>query len=85
MGELAQPFDISLPAISRHLKVLEHAGLVERAVDAQWRRCRLTGKPLLEANEFLEQYRRFWEESLDRLADLLETRPTAKRRKRRKR
>jgi DNA-binding transcriptional ArsR family regulator len=84
VGELAQPFDISLPAISRHLKVLEHAGLVERAVDAQWRRCRLTGKPLLEANEFLEQYRRFWEESLDRLADLLETRPTAKRRKRRK-
>jgi DNA-binding transcriptional ArsR family regulator len=85
VGELAQPFDISLPAISRHLKVLEHAGLVERAVDAQWRRCRLTGKPLLEANEFLEQYRRFWEESLDRLADLLETRPTAIRRKRRKR
>jgi DNA-binding transcriptional ArsR family regulator len=85
VGELAQPFDISLPAISRHLKVLEHAGLVERAVDAQWRRCRLTGKPLLEANEFLEQYRRFWEESLDRLADLLETHPTAIRRKRRKR
>jgi len=85
VGELAQPFDISLPAVSRHLKVLEHAGLVERAVDAQWRRCRLTGKPLLEANEFLERYRRFWEESLDRLADLLETRPTAKRRKRRKR
>jgi len=85
VGELAEPFDISLPAVSRHLKVLEHAGLVERAVDAQWRRCRLTGKPLLEANEFLERYRRFWEESLDRLADLLETRPTAKRRKRRKR
>ncbi|MDX1374902.1 MAG: metalloregulator ArsR/SmtB family transcription factor [Burkholderiales bacterium] len=85
VGELAQPFDISLPAISRHLKVLEHAGLVERAVDAQWRRCRLTGKPLLEANEFLERYRRFWEESLDRLAHLLETRQTAKRRKRRKR
>lgn len=85
VGELAQPFDISLPAISRHLKVLQHAGLVERAVDAQWRRCRLTGKPLLEANEFLERYRRFWEDSLDRLADLLETRPTAKRSKRRKR
>lgn len=85
VGELAEPFDISLPAVSRHLKVLEHAGLVQRAVDAQWRRCRLTGKPLLEANEFLERYRRFWEESLDRLADLLETRPTAKRRKRRRR
>ena len=84
VGDLAQPFQISLPAISRHLKVLEHAGLVERAVDAQWRRCRLTGKPLLEANEFLEQYKRFWEESLDRLADLLETQPAAKRSKRRK-
>jgi DNA-binding transcriptional ArsR family regulator len=84
VGELAQPFDISLPAVSRHLKVLEHAGLVERSIDAQWRRCRLVGKPLLEANEFLEQYRRFWEESLDRLVDLLEARP-ATRRKRRKR
>lgn len=85
VGDLAQPFRISLPAISRHLKVLEHAGLVERAVDAQWRRCRLIGKPLLEANEFLERYRRFWEESLDRLADLLETQPAVKRSKRRKR
>lgn len=85
VGDLAQPFQISLPAISRHLKVLEHAGLVERAVDAQWRRCRLTGKPLHEANQFLERYRRFWEESLDRLADLLETPPATKRSKRRKR
>jgi len=84
VGELAQPFDISLPAISRHLKVLQHAGLVERAVDAQWRRCRLIGKPLLEANEFLERYQRFWEDSLDRLADLLETQSAAKRSKRRK-
>ena len=84
VGELAQPFDVSLPAISRHLKVLERASLIERSVDAQWRRCRLTGKPLLEANEFLEHYRRFWEESLDRLVDLLEARP-ATRRKRRKR
>jgi len=85
VGELAQPFDVSLPAISRHLKVLEHAGLIERAVDAQWRRCRLTGKPLLEANEFLERYRRFWEDSLDRLVGLLEAKPIAKRRKRRRR
>jgi len=84
VGELAQPFDVSLPAISRHLKVLEHAGLIERSVDAQWRRCRLTGKPLLEANEFLEQYRRFWEDSLDRLVDLLEADRPAKRRKRRR-
>lgn len=84
VGELAQPFQISLPAVSRHLKVLQHAGLVERAVDAQWRRCRLNGKPLLEANEFLERYQRFWEESLDRLADLLETQPAANRSTRRK-
>jgi len=84
VGELAEPFDISLPAISRHLKVLQHAGLVERAVDAKWRRCRLIGKPLLEANEFLGRYQRFWEESLERLADLLETQSAAKRSKRRK-
>ena len=85
VGELAQPFHISLPAVSRHLRVLEDAGLIERSVEAQWRRCRLTGEPLLEANEFLEQYRRFWEESLERLADLLETDSPAKRRKRRRR
>jgi len=84
VGELAQPFDVSLPAISRHLKVLERASLIERSVDAQWRRCRLTGKPLLEANEFLEHYRRFWEESLDRLVDLLEARPATRRKRRKK-
>lgn len=84
VGELAQPFHISLPAISRHIKVLEQAGLIERSVDAQWRRCRLTARPLREANEFLERYRRYWEESLDRLVELLETQP-AKRRTRRKR
>lgn len=84
VGELAQPFRVSLPAISRHLRVLEEAGLIARSVDAQWRRCRITGTPLREANEFLERYRRYWEESLDRLAELLETRPAAKRRRRRK-
>jgi DNA-binding transcriptional ArsR family regulator len=72
VGDLAKPFDISLPAISRHLKVLEHAGLIEREVDAQWRLCRLKGRPLREAHGWLERYRRFWEESLERLVDYLE-------------
>ena len=70
---------------ARHIRVLEDAGLIERSVDAQWRRCRLTARPMREANEFLERYRRYWEESLDRLVDLLEARPPAKRRTRRKR
>ena len=72
VGELSKPFDMSLPAVSRHLKVLERAGLIERRADAQWRRCRLRGKPLREASEWLERYREFWEQSLDRLVDLLE-------------
>ncbi len=72
VGDLARPFDISLPAVSRHLKVLERAGLIGREVDAQWRLCRLKGRPLREAHGWLERYRRFWEESLDRLAEYLE-------------
>ena len=72
VGDLATPFDISLPAVSRHLKVLEHAGLIEREVNAQWRLCRIKGRPLREAHGWLERYRRFWEESLDRLVDYLE-------------
>lgn len=72
VGDLAEPFDISLPAVSRHLKVLERAGLIEREVDAQWRLCRLKGRPLREAHGWLERYRRFWEESLDRLTEYLE-------------
>ena len=72
VGDLAEPFDISLPAVSRHLKVLANAGLIEREVDAQWRLCRIKGKPLREAHGWLERYRRFWEESLDRLVDYLE-------------
>jgi len=70
--ELAEPFDMSLPAISRHLKVLEHAGLIARGRDAQWRPCRLQARPLEEASDWIEQYRRFWEESLDRLGDYLQ-------------
>jgi DNA-binding transcriptional ArsR family regulator len=69
--ELGKPFDMSLPAISKHLKVLEHAGLVARSRDAQWRPCRLAAGPLKNAAEWLEEYRRFWEESFDRLDDYL--------------
>ena len=67
VNELAEPFEISLPAVSKHLKVLERAGLVARGRDAQWRPCRLEAAPLQEANAWLEGYRRFWEQSLDRL------------------
>src|SRR5215469_12887827 len=69
--ELAAPFEMSLPAISKHLKVLERAGLIARGREAQWRPCRLAAGPLKDAAEFLEHYRRFWEESLDRLDDYL--------------
>jgi len=69
--ELAEPFEMSLPAVSKHLKVLERAGLIARGRDAQWRPCRLEVGPLKDADEWLEQYRRFWEESFDRLDDYL--------------
>ena len=72
VGDLASPFQISLPAVSRHLKVLERAGLIERQTDAQWRVCRLQGRPLREAHGWLERYRKYWEESLDRLVEYLE-------------
>src|SRR5262245_2185260 len=67
VGELAQPFDISLPAISKHLKVLERAGLIARGREAQWRPCRLDAAPLREASDWIERYRSFWEQSFDRL------------------
>jgi len=70
--ELARPFDMSQPAISKHLKVLEGAGLISRGRDAQRRPCRLSAKPLADANEWLERYRKFWEASFDRLDGLLE-------------
>ena len=69
--ELARPFEISLPAISRHLKVLERAGLIERSRQAQWRPCRLEAKPLKDVANWLENYRRFWEERFDRLDEYL--------------
>lgn len=65
--ELAAPFEMSMPAVSKHLRVLEKAGLVERGREAQFRPCRLRAQPLAQANQWLEQYRRFWEESFDRL------------------
>ena len=68
---LAQPFSMSLPAISKHLKVLERAGLIARGREAQWRPCRLDAGPLKDAADWLEAYRRFWEQSLDRLEDYL--------------
>jgi DNA-binding transcriptional ArsR family regulator len=69
--ELAKPFRMSLPAVSKHLKVLERAGLIARGREAQWRPCRLEAGPLKEVADFTERYRRFWEESLDRLDDYL--------------
>ncbi|HEX8912865.1 MAG TPA: metalloregulator ArsR/SmtB family transcription factor [Humisphaera sp.] len=69
--ELAEPFDVSLPAISKHLKVLERAGLIERGRDAQYRPCRLAAAPLKGVDAWVSHYRRFWEESLDRLDDYL--------------
>jgi DNA-binding transcriptional ArsR family regulator len=69
--ELAQPFKMSLPAVSKHLKVLERAGLVARGREAQWRPRRLEAGPLKDAADWLERYRRFWDESFDRLDDYL--------------
>lgn len=65
--ELAEPFEMSLPAVSKHLKVLERAGLISRSRDAQWRPCRLDAGPLKEVSDWVESYRRFWEQSFERL------------------
>lgn len=67
VNEIARPFDISLPSVSRHLKVLEGAGLISRGREAQWRPCRLDGAPLREVAGWLERYRTFWEGSFDRM------------------
>ena len=71
VGELAAPFSMSAPAITKHLKVLEGAGLITRRADAQWRLCSLDARPLREASGWVEQYRRFWEANLDSLDDYL--------------
>ncbi len=70
---LAEPFAMSLPGISKHLKVLEHAGLIERSREAQWRPCRLQAGPLKAASHWIENYRSFWEQSFDRLEEYLRT------------
>ncbi|MGA9852408.1 MAG: metalloregulator ArsR/SmtB family transcription factor [Gammaproteobacteria bacterium] len=69
--ELAEPFDMSLPAVTKHLKVLERAGLITRSREAQWRPCRLKATPLRDVCDWVSQYRQFWEEKLDRLGDYL--------------
>jgi len=71
VSELSEPFDMSMPAISKHLKVLERAGLIARSRDAQWRPCHLDPAPLKTAAEWLDHYRRFWEQSFDRLDEYL--------------
>jgi DNA-binding transcriptional ArsR family regulator len=71
-SELAEPFHISAPAITKHLKVLERAGLISRSKQAQFRPCKLEPQALQEASNFLEQYRQFWEQSFDRLEDYLQ-------------
>jgi DNA-binding transcriptional ArsR family regulator len=71
VGELAQPFDMTLPAISKHLKVLERAGLISRGRDAQRRPCRLEAAPMRDVSDWLADYQRFWELRLDRLGDYL--------------
>jgi DNA-binding transcriptional ArsR family regulator len=71
--ELAEPFRMTLPAVTKHLKVLERAGLIARARRAQWRPCRLKAAPLRSAADWLEEYRQFWEQSIDRLDHYLQT------------
>jgi DNA-binding transcriptional ArsR family regulator len=83
--ELAEPFDMSLPAVSKHLKVLERANLIARGREAQWRPCRIDPHGLKEVDDWLERYRRFWDESFDRLDDYLrelQTKEMVKKRRR---
>jgi DNA-binding transcriptional ArsR family regulator len=83
--ELAEPFDMSMPAVSKHLKVLERAGLIARGREAQWRPCRIEPRALKDVDNWLERYRRFWTQSLDRLDDYLrELQTKEKKRGRRK-
>lgn len=72
VSELAEPFDMSLPAVSKHLKVLERAGLIARSRAAQWRPCRIEGEAFRDVHEWLERYRRFWDASLHRLEQFLD-------------
>jgi DNA-binding transcriptional ArsR family regulator len=83
VSDLAKPFlkHMSLPAITKHLKVLENAGLIKKTKDAQWRTCRINGTPLKDATDWIDQYRTFWEESFDRLDAYLKTIQTKKKSK----
>ena len=83
--ELTEPFDMSQPAVSKHLKVLEHAGLIARSRDRQKRPCRLVAKPLAEANGWLEKYREYWEATFQRLDTVLDEMKAEEKRKRSKR
>ena len=82
VGELAEPFDMSLPAVSRHLRVLTDAGLIERHTEAQWRRCELRGEGFRAAADWIEFYRRFWEQQFDRLDAFLQAHRARKHRNR---
>jgi len=83
VSDIAKPFlkEMSLPAVTKHLKVLEKAGLITKTRDAQWRPCKLNGTPLKEASDWMEHYRVFWEESFDRLDAYLKTMTQKKRKK----
>jgi DNA-binding transcriptional ArsR family regulator len=71
VSELAKPFEMTPPAVTKHLKVLQHAGLITRSREAQWRPCKLKAAPLKEAADWVDQYRKFWEESFERLDEYL--------------
>lgn len=81
VSDLAEPFDISMPAVSKHLKVLEHAGLISRSREAQWRPCRIEAQALKDVDDWLERYRAFWNEKFDQL-DIYLKRIQAKEKKR---
>ena len=85
VGELAAPFSMSLPAVSKHIRVLEDAGLLRRERDGWYHHCRLQGQPLEAAREFIDRYRSFWGETLDALARYVEAEPVPARRKHRRR
>jgi len=82
VGDLAKPFDMTLPAVIKHLKVLENAGLVKKERSAQWRPCHLEAKPLKLAANWIDHYRQFWEANFDRLDDYLQEMQATKPRKR---
>lgn len=84
VSELAEPFAMSLPAVSKHLKVLERAGLIARGREAQWRPCRIEGGALRDAHDWIDGYRRFWEQRLDRLDDYLRQLQAAEKKRPRK-